>query len=47
MPYIYARKIESGRMTLEEFKSMNFPPELTAEVLEILERHGYLPRTEE
>lgn len=42
MAYIYAKKIETGKMTVEEFRSKNFPSKLTEEVFEILERHGFV-----
>lgn len=42
MAYIYARKIERGDLTWEEFNyDPKFPPKLKREVKEILKKHGY------
>ena len=44
MAYIYARKIETGKMTLKEFKAKKLPSSLVEEVLEILEKHGFVEK---
>lgn len=44
MAYIYARKIERGDLTWEEFNyDPKFPPKLKREVKEILKKHGTFP----